>query len=220
MSKHDTLVRLIENSILEPIIDLFPDGLIPMRDPFSMKTGKDENGKNCALWVVDMERLDEEQTMCFAEVVAYHNNTDLEQVMEMVDSEGGFLFNGENVVAMYGDAENYARTLELADFLEAHPKPDPEAFEQFCQQQYRDWIDGNKIPDPMPENYEDVDDRFKTPELEQAYKERAIEKFLEQGNYRVFELLTGRPMVDALNALDPDNQWELVNDCIDDDLES
>lgn len=62
----------------------------------------------------------------------------------------------------------------------------------------------------MPERYEDIDDRFKNPELEQAYKRRAIDRHLENNDYSVFDVLTGKAMVNALNAIDDENEWELM----------
>ncbi|WP_375505661.1 hypothetical protein [uncultured Nostoc sp.] len=37
MTKHDTWVKLKPGNPFEPILDLFPDRMIPMRDPFALE---------------------------------------------------------------------------------------------------------------------------------------------------------------------------------------
>ena len=45
-----------------------------------------------------------------------------------------------------------------------------------------------------------------------------IETVIAQGNYSVFDVLSGRAMVDALNQIDPENEYSLVGyDDFDDD---
>ena len=57
MTKHDTWVKLKPGNPYEPILDLFPDGMIPMRDPFPLERVTTSEGNLVALWIVDMERL-------------------------------------------------------------------------------------------------------------------------------------------------------------------
>ncbi|GBG20357.1 hypothetical protein NIES4072_40340 [Nostoc commune NIES-4072] len=49
MTKHDTWVKLKPNSPYEPILDLFPDGMIPMRDPFALERVTTSDGDVVAL---------------------------------------------------------------------------------------------------------------------------------------------------------------------------
>ncbi|MDJ0681779.1 MAG: hypothetical protein QNJ18_18210 [Xenococcaceae cyanobacterium MO_167.B52] len=208
MTRHDTLVRLKPGNPFETVLHLFDGGWIPVRDPWGMCTGK-RDGKTISLFCVDKDRVTQEQEVILAACIAGRLEVSTEEVLQEAEKDG-ITFDSDWVEAMTGEAECYRRTLELADFLEAHPTPDEFAYREFIEQQYCDWIHGDRIPEPMPENYEDVDPRYKSPELEQAYKQREIDRFLQQGGYSVFDVLTGKAMIDALNYLDPDSEYSLV----------
>lgn len=95
------------------------------------------------------------------------------------------------------------------DFLELAPQPPSEsAFQEFYDNQRLRWIDGEEVPEPFPEDFDSVDPRLKTPELEVAMKRNQINKML--AGYSVFDVLTGQAMTDVLNAIDPDNEYNLV----------
>ena len=207
MSKHDTWVKLKAGHPMTSIEQLFPEGF-PMRDPWAM--GRSPDGKT-ALWFIDDDRLTPDQSGEIAKLYAERFGVTIEKVL--ADSiSNGFAIDADWVESMTGGAENYRRTLELADFLEANPEPDPEAYKQFQQQQYRDWIEGDRVPEPMPEKYEDVDPRMKSPELEQAYKEIEFNRLLEQGNYSVLDILTGKAMVEVLNQIDSEHEYSLAKE--------
>lgn len=195
MSKHDTWVELIEGHPFEAIKDLFPEGF-PMRDPFPLGFSKRDK-KHFSLWHMDMNRLDDDRIMAIAELMAQKFKVTKEVILDDAKNNG-FLIDHKWVKSMWGEAENYRRTIELADFFEAHPDPGTEDIASFICQQTADWVDGDRIPDPLPENYFDIDERLKTQELEDAYKKRDIAKFLEAGNYSHFDILTGKPVQDYL----------------------
>ncbi|MBW4673449.1 MAG: hypothetical protein KME52_05340 [Desmonostoc geniculatum HA4340-LM1] len=102
------------------------------------------------------------------------------------------------------------RTGELADFFETAPQPpSAKAYREFYNSQYSRWIEGNEVPPPI-NSIDDVDPRLRTPELERLFKMKQIQNAMSQGNYSVLDVLTGRAMVDALNVIDPENQYSLV----------
>ncbi|MEM7756543.1 MAG: hypothetical protein AAF298_00225 [Cyanobacteria bacterium P01_A01_bin.40] len=212
MSKHDTWVQLKTGNPFEHIEHLFPKGF-PMRDPWGM--GRSEDGKTI-LWFMDMDRLSEPQKGVIAINIAEKFGVSPQEVID--ESPEGFLINGEWIESMAGGTENYRRSIELANFLEAHSEPNRKAYEAFYQQQYRDWIHGDRVPEPMPENYEDVDPRMQSPALEKAYKQIEIDRLLAQGNYSVFDVLSGKAMIEVLNQIDPDNEYSLstLDDCLED----
>lgn len=211
MSIHDTWVRLNPDSPFQEIEFLFPEGL-PMRDPFPMEFSQTHGGQPVALWVVDLARLSDEQIEALAGVIARSNGQLAETILEDCKARGGFFVNDTWVASMSGGAENYRRTLELLDRRIDLEQINLEELNEFYAQQYRDWIVGDRVPEPMPEKYEDVDPRLKNNELEKAYKQIEIQKFLNDGNYSLFDVLTGKATVEALNYLDPDADWELETD--------
>ncbi|MCC5640489.1 hypothetical protein LC593_32610, partial [Nostoc sp. CHAB 5844] len=106
--------------------------------------------------------------------------------------------------------EGFQRQKELADFFETAPQPpSAKAWREFYNSQHDRWIEGDEVPPPI-NSLEDIDPRLRTPELEERFKMRQINQFLADGNYSVLDVLTGRAMVDALNAIDPDNTYSLV----------
>ncbi|ALF51856.1 hypothetical protein ACX27_01750 [Nostoc piscinale CENA21] len=211
MTKHDTWVKLKPGNPYEPIMQLFPDGMIPMRDPFPMERPAGPNKQQIALWIVDLERLSSIQVQAIARLIASANNADVAEVAAEAEAGNGFAMNEVWVESMQCWAEGFARSKELADFLETAPPPGtPEgrkAWDDFADDQYERWIYGDEEP-PAINSIEDIDPRLRTPELEQAFKQHQIEKQL--ANYSVFDVLTGRAMVDILNSTDPDNTYSLV----------
>ncbi|BBD69677.1 hypothetical protein NIES4072_29880 [Nostoc commune NIES-4072] len=212
MTKHDTWVKLKPGNPYEPILDLFPDGMIPMRDPFALERVNTSEGF-IALWIIDMERLSSFQAQALAQIIAIHHNTDPLEVAQEATAKGGFAMNAKWVESMKCWAEGFARTKELNDFLETVPDPETpagaQAFTEFCNSQHERWIEGDEVPPPI-NSIEDIDPRLRTPELEQAFKMVKIERVIATGNYSVMDVLTGRAMVDVLNQTDPENTYSLV----------
>src|SRR5204863_9363308 len=134
----------------EPILDLFPDGMIPMRDPFALERVTTSGGDVVALWIVDMERLSSFQSQALAQIIAIHRNTDPLEVATEAVSKGGFAINAKWIESMKCWAEGFARSKELGDFLETAPNPETpagaQAFAEFCNSQYERWIVGNQEP--------------------------------------------------------------------------
>ncbi|MCC5641325.1 hypothetical protein LC593_37135 [Nostoc sp. CHAB 5844] len=211
MTKHDTWVKLKPGNPYEPILELFTDGMIPMRDPFPMERPKGPNNEQIALWIVDLERLSSIQIQAIARLIGNVRNADVNEVAAEALQEGGFAMSEVWVESMQCWAEGFARSKELADFLETAPPPGtPEgrkAWSDFSDDQYERWIYGDEEP-PLIRSIEDIDPRLRTPELEQALKQVQIEQQLS--NYSVFDVLTGRAMVDILNRTDPKNTYSLI----------
>ncbi|MDZ8227037.1 hypothetical protein [Nostoc sp. ChiVER01] len=218
MTKHDTWVKLKPGNPCEPILDLFPDGMIPMRDPFPLERTNTSEGL-ISLWIVDLERLSSFQAQALAQIIAIHRNTDPLEVAQEAVTKGGFSINNEWVESMKCWREGFERARELADFLEtAPPQGTPEAtkaFWEFHQSQHDRWIEGNQEPRPI-NSIVDIHPSLRTPELERLIKMHQVESAMGQGNYSVLDVLTGRAMVDSLNIIDPENEYSLV---IDDDFE-
>ena len=208
MSKHDTWVHLIPNSPYKSIEHLFPEGF-PMRDPFPMEIAQNTENEIVSLWIVDLSRLNDEQREAYATVLAEEFNVSAQLVLEEAKREGGFAMNHAWIDSMWGGAESYRRTIEFLDSEAGRENgKNAQAWESFYQQQLNDWINGDRIPEPMSESYDDVDPRMKTPQLEEAYKKIEIQRFLDDGNYSVFDVLSGTAMVDALNCMDPESNWD------------
>ena len=204
MSKHDTWVELITPSPFDPIKHFFPQGF-PMRDPFpALIAGED----NDPIWIMDMNRLEEAQVNAIANQIAYACGEPVEAIISVALEMGGFGIKHCWVQKMYGGAENYQRTLEFALLNEQYPDPTIEQWQGFMEQQYNDWIDGDRTPDPLPEKFEDVHPLMQTPELEQHYKQVKLAEFLESKNYSVMDVLLGDAVVDGLNFIDPEGGWE------------
>ncbi|MHC5740221.1 hypothetical protein, partial [Nostoc sp.] len=213
MTKHDTWVKLKPGNPYELILDLFPDGMIPMRDPFPMERAVDQNGEEVALWIIDVERLSSIQFQSLAQIIAIHCKTDAVAVALEAELKGGFSMSHEWAASMQCWVEGFARGKELADFLETAPRSETReaaiAFQEFRNSQYDRWIEGNQEPPPI-NSIEDVDPRLRTPELERIFKMIPIEAAITNGGYSVFDVLTGRAMVNALNIIDPENSYSLV----------
>ncbi|RCJ16939.1 hypothetical protein A6S26_32050 [Nostoc sp. ATCC 43529] len=210
MTKHDTWVTLKPGNPYEPILDLFPGYRIPMRDPFPLERTSSFGG--ASLWIIDLERLSSVQSQALAQLIARHRLASPTEVATEAISKGGFAINHEWVEAMWCKDEGIQRQKELADFLETAPQPpSAEAWQEFCNSQIERWIEGNEEPPPI-NSIEDVDPRLRTPELEQALKMTQIHAAMNQGNYSVFDVLSGRAMVDVLNQIDPETQYSLVGD--------
>ena len=217
MTKHDTWVRLKPGNPYEPILDLFPDGMIPMRDPFGIERVTGPDGKPVVLWIVDLERLSNIQANAIAVLIANHRGAQASEVANEAVARGGFAMNAEWVESMECGPEGFARSKELVDFLENAPQPPSErAWREFYNSQHDRWIEGNQEPPPI-NSIEDIDPRFRTPENEQHWKMHQVEQVIGAGNYSVLDVLIGRAMVDALNIIDPKSRYSLVSD--DEDFE-
>ncbi|MHC5821355.1 MAG: hypothetical protein ACYT04_37150 [Nostoc sp.] len=207
-TKHDSWVKLKPGNPYEPILDLFPDGMIPMRDPFPLERTSSFGG--ASLWIIDLERLKSSQATAITKLIAQHRNASPVEVATEAMNKGGFAMSHEWVESMQCGDEGLQRTKELADFLETAPQPpSAEAWQEFVTSQIERWIEGNEPPPPI-NSIEDVDPRLRTPELERALTRRKIEFAIGQGNYSVLDVLTGRAMVDSLNIIDPENSYSLV----------
>ena len=219
MTKHDTWVKLKPGNPYESVLDLFPDGKIPVRDPFPLESVTGTDGKQVSLWIIDLERLSATQINAVAQLIANRRGADLVEVQSEAVSLGGFSMADGWVEAMECDAEGFQRSKELADFFETAPQPpSARAWREFYNRQHERWIEGDEVPPPI-NSIEDVDPRLRTPELERAFKMRKIEFAIGQGNYSVMDVLTGRAFTDALNIIDPENSYSLVgyDDEFDDD---
>ncbi|MCC5620958.1 hypothetical protein [Nostoc sp. CHAB 5715] len=220
MTKHDTWVKLKPGNPYEPILDLFPDGMIPMRDPFALERVTTDNGDVLALWIVDMERLSSFQYQALSQIIAIHRNTDPLEVATEATLKGGFAINSEWVESIKCWVEGFERGRELADFLETAPpqgtSEGKRAFWEFYSHQHERWIEGNQEPRPI-NSIEDIHPSLRTDELERLIKMHQVESAIAAGNYSVLDVLTGQAMVDALNIIDPENTYSLVGD--DDEFE-
>lgn len=219
MTKHDTWVKLKIGTPYEPILDLFPNQMIPMRDPFPLERAIHE-GKVIPIWIIDLKRLNDIQANALAQLIALLNSATAVQVAQESYTKGGFAMGEGWIESMVCDAEGFQRSKELADFFETAPqspsKAAQNAWANFYTSQHERWIEGDEVPPPI-NSIEDVDPRLRTPELEQAFKMRKIEFVIGQGNYSVFDVLSGRAMTDALNIIDPENSYSLVG--YDDDFD-
>ncbi|MEH2151138.1 hypothetical protein [Nostoc sp.] len=210
MTKHDTWVKLKPGNPYEPILDLFPDGMIPMRDPFPLERVTAVDGEQVVLWIVDLERLGSIRANAIAQIIAHHRGADPNVVAAEATAVGGFSMKHEWVDFMLCGPEGFQRQKELADFFETAPQPpSARAYREFYNSQHERWIEGDEVPPPI-NSIEDVDPRLRTPELEQAFKMRKVESASANGNYSVLDVLTGRAMVDSLNIIDPENSYSLV----------
>ncbi|AFY48886.1 hypothetical protein Nos7524_3083 [Nostoc sp. PCC 7524] len=205
MNKHDSWVKLKPGNPYEPILNLFPDGMIPVHDPFPMEVSKDRKAN---LWIIDLERLSSLQANALAQIIATHRGADPLEVATEALKKGGFAMSHEWVEALECGPEGFQRSKELADFFETAPQPPSKlAWAEFVTGQVERWIEGNEEPPPI-NTIEDIDPRLRTPELEQRMKMNQVNKAM--AGYSVFDVLTGRAMVDALNIIDPDNVYSLV----------
>lgn len=168
MTRHDTLVKLKPGNPFESVLHLFEDRLIPTRDPWGMLTGRTKDGKSISLFCIDKDRVTNEQRDAIASILAEAYDVPVASILQEADKDG-LAFSYQWIEAIYGGAECYRRTIELIDFLELEDRTGV-AMSKFIAQQYRDWIDGDKIPELMPDDYGDIDPRLKSPELEQVYR--------------------------------------------------
>ncbi|MBW4676733.1 MAG: hypothetical protein KME52_22805 [Desmonostoc geniculatum HA4340-LM1] len=90
MTKHDTWVKLKPGSPIDPILNLFPDGMIPMRDPFPLERVTDSQNNHLALWIVDLERLSSVQANAIAQIIAHHRGAQPDVVAQEATVLGGF----------------------------------------------------------------------------------------------------------------------------------
>ncbi|MHC5821511.1 MAG: hypothetical protein ACYT04_38000, partial [Nostoc sp.] len=202
MTKHDTWVKLKTGNPYEPILDLFPFGMIPMRDPFPLERVTADDGEQVVLWIVDLNRLKSSQATAISQLIASVRNANSLEVAQEAMSQGGFAMKHEWIDSMLCGPEGFQRQKELADFFETAPKPpSARAYREFYNSQHERWIEGNEQPPPI-NSIDDVDPRLRTPELEESLKMRKVESAIAQGNYSVFDFLMGKPMVDALNIID------------------
>jgi hypothetical protein len=212
MTKHDTWVKLKPGNPYEPILDRFPDGLIPMRDPFPLEKTMHE-GKVIPLWIIDLERLTEMQINGLAQLTADFNGVTAVEVVQEAQAKGGFAMGEGWIESINCDAEGFQRSKELADFFETAPqspsKKAQKAWANFYTSQHERWIQGNEQPPPV-NSIEDVDPRLRTPELERAFQMKKIEQAIASGGYSILDVLTGRAMVVSLNIIDPENSYSLV----------
>lgn len=212
MTDHDSWVQLHQNSPYEPIMDLFP-GYIPVRDPFPMTTVKTPEGEVISLWTIDLERLDDSQVDAISETIALAKNADPEDVLDEAIASGGFSLDGRWVTNLEIGPEGYARTLELREFVLSHPvknRQAAQAMQDFLEDQLERWVNGDEIPPPLPESIDEVPEELRTPGLAEAIEQNNIQKSLQQGNYSVLDMLSGRAMADVLNQIDPDVRYDLV----------
>lgn len=210
MTKHDTWVKLKPGNPYEPILDLFPFGMIPMRDPFPLERVTVADGEQVVLWIIDLERLKSSQAVAISQLIASACNGNSVEVAEEAMAKGGFAMKHEWINSMLCGPEGFQRQKELADFFETAPQPpSARAYREFYNSQHERWIEGDEVPPPI-NSIEDVDPRLRTPELEQHFKMSKVESAIAQGNYSVMDVLTGRAMTDALNIIDPENSYSLV----------
>jgi hypothetical protein len=217
MTKHDTWVKLKPQNPYEPILDLFPEGMIPMRDPFPLERVTAADGEQIAVWIVDLERLSSIQSNAIAQIIAHVRGVDPNLVASEATAAGGFSLKHEWIEFMWCGDEGFQRQKELADFFETAPQPpSARAYREFYNSQCARWIEGDEVPPPI-NSIDDVDPRLRTPELERLFKMKEIQSAMSQGNYSVLDVLTGRAMIDALNIIDPEKSYSLVG--YDDDFD-
>ncbi|MHC5730007.1 MAG: hypothetical protein ACYTXY_39015, partial [Nostoc sp.] len=145
-----------------------------------------------------------------SQLIASVRNANSLEVAQEAMSQGGFAMKHEWIDSMLCGPEGFQRQKELADFFETAPKPpSARAYREFYNSQHERWIEGNEQPPPI-NSIDDVDPRLRTPELEESLKMRKVESAIAQGNYSVFDFLMGKPMVDALNIIDPEKSYLLV----------
>ncbi|MBD2415068.1 hypothetical protein FACHB389_15020 [Nostoc calcicola FACHB-389] len=209
MTKHDTWVKLKPDSPYQPILYLFPDGMIPMRDPFPMELSAD---RKASIWIVDLERLKSSQATAITQLIASNLGVEPIEVATEAMKKGGFSMNYQWIESMQCGDEGFQRQRELAEFFETAPQPpSADSWAEFINSQFQRWIEGNEQPPPI-NSIEDVHPCLRTAELEQALKMRKIHSAINAGNYSVFDVLSGRAFVDALNTIDPETQYSLVGD--------
>ena len=208
MTKHDTWVKLKPGNPFEPIMHLFADSMMPMRDPFPIELSADAKA---SLWIIDLERLKSSQATAITQLIATNCGVNPIEVQTAAMNKGGFAMNYQWVESMQCGNEGFQRQRELVEFLETAPEPSPQAWAEFINGQIERWIEGNEQAPPI-NSIEDVHPSLRTPELELSLKMRKIETAIAIGDYSVFDVLTGRATVNVLNIIDPENSYSLVGD--------
>lgn len=220
MSNHDSWVSVTESSPYKTLLGLFPNGF-PVRDPFPMYSGKKKNGETVALWAIDIERLNMDECEAIALAIALQKGADPDDVLEEAIEAGSFGLDDKWVVGLEIGAEGYARTLELREFMLTHPsmtESTSQAMRDFVQDQIERWIDGDEVPPPLPVSIDEVPKELQSLELEAAIKRNNLNYRVGDGTYSVFDVMTGRAMVDVLNKQDSEFTYEIVGfDSLDDD---
>lgn len=149
MNKHDSWVYLnSENNPFDSVKELFPSGF-PVRDPFPLMHGKNLDDQTISLWIIDFNRLNNEQFNSIANAIATKCKARILDVIEAAQRTGGFAIRHALVVRLLVGAEGLTRTKEAEIYFEDKDMSCLSAadWEEFVNQQYRDWIDGNKSPD-------------------------------------------------------------------------
>lgn len=210
MTTHDTYIFLATPSPYDPIKPLFPQGF-PMRDPFPMGAAN-ADGQTVALWLVDLDknRLSDLQFDALGHCIADHVGATILEVVIEARERGGFAIDSRWVERMVVGPEGYARANELTNFLAEYAQPTTEAITNFHLDQQARWIDGREIPPPLPQTIEEVPVQLRSPELAAAIQQNWVNQSLASGKYSVMDVLSGKAMVELLNAADPDNDYELV----------
>ncbi|WP_298908711.1 hypothetical protein [uncultured Nostoc sp.] len=141
MTKHDTWVKLKPGNPYEPIMHLFADSMMPMRDPFPIELSA--NAK-ASLWMIDLERLKSSQATAITQLIATNCGVNPIEVQTEAMNKGGFAMNHQWVESMQCGNEGFQRQRELAEFLETAPEPSPQAWTEFINGQIERWIEGNE----------------------------------------------------------------------------
>lgn len=151
MTKHDTWVKLKPDSPYEAILDLFPYGMIPMRDPFPLEWIIRDDGEQISFWIVDIERLASIQVNAIAQVIGhYYRGADADIVSEEATVVGGFSMSYEWIDSVTCGPEGFQRSKEVADFFETAPQPpSARAWREFYNSQRDRWVEGDELPPPI-----------------------------------------------------------------------
>ena len=207
MTKHDTWATVTDNCLLKEASNFFPQGQIPLRDPFPFPL-KANGSITTELYLIDMERLEGYQYSNLRAIYNFHLKLSDEDLTECIRQNGGFSIHMNSIKEKFFGAESYNRMIEFLDFMEENPEPRKEQYIAFCHDQYNRWVIGDEEAMPLPQAFAEYDPRFRTPELEKALKQRQIEQ--QMAGYSVFDVLTGKAAVEILNNIDPENSYELV----------
>lgn len=203
MTQHDSWIYLVPQSPFDAIADYFPDG-IPVRDPWPATIVGD-----ASIWQVDLERLETFQVFAFAEIFAINRGLTRDEMLDSIQQSNFIGIDDRWVDRMDVGPEGMQRTLELANFLEAHPEYTSEQWQEFMGDQERRWIDGNEQPPPMPQTLDEVDPRLRTPEIEAAIKNRQVKQMLHEKGHSVFDVMMGYAREDIESIMGTDSGYEL-----------
>lgn len=203
MTAHDSSVYLIPQSPFAAIEAHFPNG-VPVRDPWPAVMIGDSS-----LWQVDLDRLSTAQVFAFAEIFAINRGLTRAEILDGIQQSNFIGIDDCWVDRLDVGPEGMQRTLELAKFLEVHPKYTSEQWQEFMADQHRRWIDGNEQPPPMPQTIEELDPRLRTPEIEEAIKHRQVKQMLHDKGYSVFDVMMGYAREDIESIMGTDSGYEL-----------